>query len=214
MKKTLTIVFLSISLSGFSQTEKGDWVITPTVGWDIYRESNVSEVSQARFNLPISIHKYLSDRFAVGLTTYFYHDKYERKPINVNEFYRKVIQTGIQLRPVVRYNILKTRFTPFIESDFFSIFNYGHISSYIDDPSINVTLREISDYNFQSSFSLSDIDLRVGISYFIKDRFALQLKLAGLSNNSFGFNAKAYVPINFGLQFIINNPRPEVESPR
>ena len=92
MKKTLTIILLSISLSGFSQTEKGDWVITPTVGWDTYREINVSEVSQARFNLPISIHKYLSDRFAVGLTTYFYHDKYEHKPINVNEFYRKTVK--------------------------------------------------------------------------------------------------------------------------
>ncbi len=32
MKKILTIVLLSISLSEFLQTMKGDWVITPTVG--------------------------------------------------------------------------------------------------------------------------------------------------------------------------------------
>jgi hypothetical protein len=77
MKKILTIILLSISLSGFSQTEKGDFVITPTVGWNTYRTSeaiNYSQTSyaQTRFNLPISIHKYLSDGFAIGLTNQFY----------------------------------------------------------------------------------------------------------------------------------------------
>jgi hypothetical protein len=205
MKKTLTIILLSISLSGFSQTEKGDFVITPTVGWDTYRESNTPEYSEKRFNFPVSIHKYLSDRFAIGLTTTFYHYKYENYP--ANDFYGKDIQAGIQLRPTMRYNFLKTRFTPFIESSFLSILSFSYISRFYDNPNTNINLREISNYSFSSYFSISYVDFNVGVSYFIKDRFALQTKLVGLSNNSFGFNAKAYLPINFGLQFIINNQR-------
>ena len=212
MKKTLTIILLSISLPGFSQTEKGDFVITPTVGWDTFRTSDVPEHSQKTFHFPISMHKYLSDRFAVGLTTTFYHDKYEYYP--VNDFYRKVIRTGIILTPNLRYNFLKTRFTPFIESGFLSILDYNYTSQFYDNPNISVNLREISEYSFLSYFSISYINFNIGVSYFIKDRFALQTKLIGLSNNSYAFNAKAYLPINFGLQFIINNPRSEIESPR
>lgn len=64
MKKTLTIILLSISLSGFSQTEKGDWVITPTVGWNtIYYKYVANSNENFEFKLPIGFHKYLSDRF-------------------------------------------------------------------------------------------------------------------------------------------------------
>ena len=42
MKKIFTIILLSISLSGFSQTMKGDWVITPTVGWNSFANNSGS----------------------------------------------------------------------------------------------------------------------------------------------------------------------------
>ncbi len=214
MKKTLTIILLSISLSGFSQTMKGDWVLTPTVGWNsIYPVSN--ETTKGFFiNLPISVQYYLSDKFAIGLTPSFYYSKYEYNPIDINEFYRKTIQAGIQLRPVVRYNILKARFTPFIESGFSNLFDFGYFSQYHDNPNVNVSLREISNTYFESFFSISHINVNIGVSYFIKDRFALQTKFAGFDNSSDGISVYANLPINFGLQFIINNPRSEIESPR
>ncbi|MCU0470223.1 MAG: hypothetical protein MUF58_16650 [Arcicella sp.] len=212
MKKTLTIILLIISFSGFSQTEKGDFVITPTVGWSTYRMSDVPEHSQKMFYFPVSIHKYLSDRLAIGLRTTFYHDKHEYYP--VNDFYRKVIRTGIILKPNVRYNFLKTRFTPFIESEFLGILDYNYTSQFYDNPNINVSLREISGDSFLSYFSISYIDFNIGVSYFIKDRFGLQLSLATVYNQTDGIKAQFNLPYNFGLQFILNNPRSEIESPR
>jgi hypothetical protein len=52
----------------------------------------------------------------------------------------------------------------------------------------------------------------VGISYFIKERFGLQVKLMDVGTWDFKeVNTNFYTPINFGLQFIINNPRAEIE---
>ena len=185
------------SFSGFSQTEKGDFVITPTVGWNTlaYR-SDPDRFEQFHFMLPVSIHKYLSDRFAIGLTTYVSYDY--TKPYVTNQFYQSTFRIGIL--PEVRYNFLKTRLTPFVAG---RVFDIGYLTEFNDIPTIPVELRRISNLNFSTGLQ---IDL--GLSYFIKDRFGLQVKLMDLNAGFFNRTYfKAYLPINFGLQFIINNPR-------
>jgi hypothetical protein len=196
MKKTLTIILLSISLSGFSQTEKGDWVITPTVGMDSYRKGDGIYYSQ-NFSFPTSIHKYLSDRFAVGIVNEFYYQNSQPNAAS-NSFYRSNWQ--ISIKPEIRYNILKTRFTPYVSAKV-GFWYWG--SQFYDIPTIPVELRRMS--NFVTYSPNFQIDL--GASYFIKERFGLQLRLASLHNISDGIQTQFYLPYNFGLQFIINNPR-------
>jgi hypothetical protein len=202
MKKALTIILLSISLSGFSQTEKGDWVITPTVGWNTVQYRFIPERYESLWvKLPIEIHKYLSDRFAIGLVTNVEHSF--NQPYVTSSFYRS--QWVLGLFPQVRYNFLKSRFTPFIAG---RILNIEYITTFNDNPAIAVDLRRISNLQLTEGLQID-----VGVSYFIKDRFGLQVKLMD-ANVGFGNKTNFYTPINFGLQFIINNPRPEIESPR
>ena len=204
MKKTLTIILLSISLSGFSQTEKGDFVVTPTVGWNTIYYKNVPEDSEDfQVKLPIGFHKYLSDRFAVGLVMNIQH--YFSRPFVSNQYYRS--QWNLSVSPEARYNFLRSRFTPFVAG---RILNIEYITQFNDIPTIPAELRRITNVQFTESLKID-----VGVSYFIKDRFGLQVKLMDLNvlfNRESEF--KAYLPINFGLQFIINNPRSEIESPR
>lgn len=110
MKKTLTIILLCISLSGFSQTEKGDFVITPTIGWNMVKIEKTSDSDVFRINFPIVFYKYLSDRFAIGYGLEFNYESV--KPYIVNQFER--ISFSINFVPEVRYNFLKSRFTPFV----------------------------------------------------------------------------------------------------
>jgi hypothetical protein len=203
MKKTLTIIFLSISLSGFSQTEKGDWVITPTVGWNTLKIDNTPERDVLGINFPVVFYKYLSDRFAIGYGLGVTYDSV--KPHVVNFYERNV--TVINFVPEARYNFLKTRFTPFVSG---KILTVGYISQFIDNPAVAVDLRRITNLQLNEGLKID-----VGVSYFIKDRFGLQVKLMDLNVGLFNrTDFKAYLPINFGLQFIINNPRSEIESPR
>ena len=203
MKKIFIILLLMGSFSGFSQTEKGDFVITPTLGWNTVTISNTSERDNFQAKLPIGFHKYLSDRFAIGLTTYVSYDY--TKPYVINQFYQSTFRIGII--PEVRYNFLKTRLTPFVAG---RIFDIGYITQFIDSPVIPVELRRISNLNLTTGFQ---VDL--GLSYFVKDRFGLQVKLMDLNTNFFNKTTfKAYLPINFGLQFIINNTRSKIEPPR
>jgi hypothetical protein len=203
MKKTLTIILLSISLSGFSQTEKGDFVITPTVGWNTVKIEKISDSDVFRINFPIVFYKYLSDRFAIGYGLEFNYESV--KPYIVNQFERNSF--SINFIPEARYNFLKSRFTPFVAGRLFKI---GYLTQFNDIPTIPVELRRISNLNLPTGLQLD-----LGVSYFIRDRFGLQVKLmdlnAGLFNRT---DFKGYLPINFGLQFIINNPRSEIESPR
>jgi hypothetical protein len=204
MKKTLTIILLSISLSGFSQTEKGDFVITPTVGWDTYRTSDAIDYSQTRFSFPVSIHKYLSDRFAIGLANGLYYLKVKSFTTNAS-FYTSIWE--IRIQPEARYNFLKSRFTPFVAG---RIFNTTYQSVFADNPTTPVDFRRINYVYFDTGLY---IDL--GVSYFIKERFGLQFKLMDVGTWDFkNVNTNFYAPINFGLQFIINNPRSEIESPK
>lgn len=203
MKTTLTIILLSISLSGFSQTEKGDWVVTPTVGWNTIKIDNTSERDVFDVKIPVVFYKYLSDRFAIG---YGIGVNYESvKPHIVNQYERNSF--SVNFIPEARYNFLKTRFTPFVAG---RILQIGYLTQFNDIPTIPVELRRISNLNFNTGLQID-----VGVSYFIRDRFGLQVKLMDLNvlfNRASEF--KAYLPINFGLQFIINNPRSEIESPR
>jgi hypothetical protein len=197
MKKTLTIILLSISLSGFSQTEKGDWVITPTVGWNLYRKGEGIDFSQTSSSFPVSIHKYLSDRFAVGIVNEFYYQNYQPNAVSTS-FYRSSWQISVE--PEIRYNILKTRFTPFVSAKV----NFWYWNSQFNDsPAIPVVLRRISNFvTYSPNFQID-----VGASYFIKDRLGLQLKVASFYNVPDGIQTQFYLPYNLGLQFIINNPR-------
>jgi hypothetical protein len=196
MKKILTIILLSISLSSFSQTEKGDFVITPTVGIDSYRKINEIGYSQTSFSFPISIHKYLSDKFAVGILNGFYYSNFQPKTTTL--FYTSDWQ--ISITPEIRYNFLKSRLTPFIDANI-NFFNFS--SRYIDDPYRSVEYRRLNEFNLYSP----NFQIDIGVSYFIKQRFGLQLKLARLYNTSEGIQVQFFRPYNIGLQFIINNPR-------
>ncbi len=220
MKKPLTIILLSISLSGFSQTEKGDWVITPTVGWDSFANNsgnNFVGLSEnyklMNFQLPISTHYYLSDKFAIGLNTTFRYTKLERFLINTNnDYYSTQKSWAFIIKPEIQYNFLKTRFTPFVGVNYLGFLWLDHSNIHVE-----TSVSNSSDYTETEVFnglSFSNFSLNVGITYYVKQRFGLQTWFAGINNSQNGFNAKAYLPINFGLQFIINNPRPEVESPR
>jgi hypothetical protein len=204
MKKTLTIILLSISLSGFSQTEKRDFVITPTVGWNTIGYSyEPDRYEQFHFGLSTGFHKYLSDRFAIGLVNYVSYDY--TQPYFTTQFYRSAFRIGII--PEVRYNFLKTRLTPFVAG---RIFDIGYINTFYDNPATPIYLRRIKQLNL-----INSLQIDLGLSYFIKDRFGLQVKLMDLNVGLFNrTDFKAYLPINFGLQFIINNPRSEIESPR
>ena len=204
MKKISIILLLMCSLSGFSQTEKGDFVITPTVGLDTYRENNTIDYSQTRFSFPISIHKYVSDRFAVGISNEFYYYNFQPNTTSTL-FYMSNWQ--ISIKPEIRYNILKTRFTPYVSTKV-GFWYWG--SQFQDNPTIPVVYRRISAFETYSP----NFQIDIGVSYFIKERFGLQLKLARFYNTSGGIQTQFYAPYNFGLQFIINNPRSEIESPR
>ena len=204
MKKTLTIILLSISLSGFSQTGKGDWAITPTVGWNTVKVGRTtSDYDYFGIKFPVSFHKYLRDRFALGFVTTIEHGRY--KPLVANQIYTSIWR--IYLEPEARYNILKNRFTPFVAG---RIIDVGYSTQFSDNPTTPVEFRRISNVYLETS-----IQIDIGVSYFIKDRFGLQVKLMGVNTWDFkDINANFYTPINFGLQFIINNPRSEIESPR
>jgi hypothetical protein len=205
MKKTLTIILLSISLSGFSQTEKGDWVITPMVGWNTVNYDYVpGDYENLQSHLPIGFHKYLNDRLSVGFVLNFRYGY--NQPYVVNRFYRS--QSRIYLEPEIRYNFLKTRFTPFVAGRILSV---GYINDFGDNPALPPDIRRITYSYFNAGFQID-----AGVSYFIKDRFGMQVKLMSLASDGLGLKTVTnfYTPINFGLQFIINNPRSEIESPR
>ena len=204
MKKIFIILLLMGSFSGFSQTEKGDFVITPTVGWNTVAISNTSERDNFQAKLPIGFHKYLSDRFAIGLTTYVSYDY--TKPYVANQFYQSTFRIGII--PEVRYNFLKTRLTPFVAGNFLRA---GYISTFYDNPATPVDLRRINSFEF---YMLHGVYIDLGISYFIKERLGAQVKFVDLTAGTFGVSGKFNLPINFGLQFIINNPRSKIESSR
>jgi hypothetical protein len=205
MKNTLTIILLSISLLGFSQTEKGDFVITPTVGWNTVNYNYIPNgYEDFQFKLPTGFHKYLSDRFSVGFVNYV--DYAYNQPYVTSQFYRSTFR--IRIIPEVRYNFLKTRLTPFVAG---RVFDIGYINTFYDNPTTPVDLRRISSFEFHMLYGVY-IDL--GVSYFIKDRFGIQVKFVDLTAGTFGVSGKFNLPINFGLQFIINNPRSEIESPK
>jgi hypothetical protein len=195
MKKTLTIILLSISLSGFSQTEKRDFVITPTVGRSTYATSTDADRSISQIRFPIEFHKYLSNRFAVGFRIYGFYQS--MKPNITNQFEQN--DTQINISPEIRYNFLKTKLTPFVTG---RILDFGYNNTFYDNPNTPVALRRISNFYFSSGFGVN-----LGISYFVKERFGLQLSLATVYNETDGIKAQFNIPYNIGLQFIINNPR-------
>ena len=202
MKKIIIILLLMGSFSGFSQTEKGDFVITPTVGWSTFGTSDDTDRSISQLRLPIEFHKYLSDRFAVGFKVYGFYQSI--KPNITTQFQQN--DTQINISPEVRYNFLKTKLTPFVCG---KISDFGYISRFYDNPNTPIALRRISNFYYSSGIAVN-----LGISYFVKQRFGLQLEFAGIYYETGGIKAGFNIPYNIGLQFIINNPRSKIESPR
>lgn len=200
MKKTLTIILLNISFSGFSQNEKGDFVI----GIHPYILDQKFTENQNRFVLGTTAHFYLNDRLSIGALLRGYYHNYN--PVIANQFYQST--TSFIIQPELQYNFLKTRLTPFARV---SIFEIGYLNTFYDNPVIPVDIRRLSNLNFINK--LPFLELNVGLSYFVKERFALQTT-ANLSRNS--LNSFNYDKVQFGINciFIINNPRPEIESPR
>jgi hypothetical protein len=200
MKKTLTIILLSISLSGFSQTMKGDWVI----GIHPYILDQKFAENQNRFVLGSTAHFYLNHRLSIGALLRGYYSN--NNPISTSQFYQST--TSIILQPELQYNFFKTRLTPFARV---SLFEIGYLNTFYDNPSIPVDFRRLSSLNFINR--LPFLELNLGLSYFLKERFALQAT-ANVSRNS--QNALNSDNVQFGINciFIINNPRSEIESPR
>ena len=190
------------SFSGLSQTEKGDFVITPTLGWSTVSNGNINidpRIFRARF--PVGFHKYLSQRFAVGSVLDLSYSSY--KYTNEDE----VKGGSVSIIPEVRYNFLKKRFTPFVAGRFFSV-GYRDVS--YDYPSNSTANKKVSELYYYTNARID-----VGLSYFIKNRFGIQIKLVDINFEEFNqLEVDFPNPINFGLQFIINNPRSEIESLR
>ena len=101
MKKIFIILLSMCSFSGFSQTKKGDFVITPTSRWNMVGYRYITENSEnLQLKLPIEFHKYLSDKFAVGLKINCFYNSV--KYYVTNQFEQN--DTQINISPEVRYN--------------------------------------------------------------------------------------------------------------
>jgi hypothetical protein len=205
MKKLTAILLIVVSFSGFSQTEKGDWIITPVVGRSsIYSGSSEENSNYLNISLPVYFHHYLSDRFAIGWKATLYYNWFEHTPVDVNDFYRKTTQIGIRLIPSIRYNILKTRLTPFIEATYLGAINFDYRTMQSENPIIPINKRTASVFDFSQEAYITNVYFDIGVSYFIKDKFALQVYLSEVGHNlSRGVYANLS-PLNFGLQFVIN----------
>ncbi len=214
MKKTLTIIILSISLSGFSQTEKGDWAVGihpeyryQDKSYTLYDQyGNVFAVQGAiikNYRGVISANYYLSDKFSIGGNLGISYST--TNPLVSSQYFYSF--TNYEVGPILRYNFLKTRLTPYLQVDV----NYNYRKLFYDIPTIAVQLRP----SFYSSEFSGGVGL--GLSYFIRDRFALQANTFFRKfNNQIAYNEKDanFLSFGFGCIFIINNPRSEIESPR
>lgn len=214
MKKILTIILLSISLSGFSQTEKGDFVVTPVVGRNNFTNNSGDNFKYFSVQLPVSIQYYLSDKFAIGLNTEFRYSKAETFPINTGVTYTRQKSWDLLMKPELQYNFLRTRFTPFIRASYLGFIWLNHANIYYEN-TVNVPKNvEVIETNFFNGLSFKSFSLDFGVIYYIKQRLCLQLSLATIYSQTDDIKSQFNIPYNFGLQFIINNPRSEIESPR
>jgi hypothetical protein len=186
MKKTLTIILLSISLSGFSQTGKGDFVI----GIHPYIFQQKLDDNNKYFRLGANAQYYLSNQLSVG--TLLRGGYQSINPVVSSEFYRSF--SFLTLSPELQYNFLRTRLAPFIK---LSMAGIGYFSHFEDNPSQSVNLRR----NNEIELYYRDVNGSVGLSYFAKKRFVLQVTFDILSNER--------RPFSLGMSgiFIINNPR-------
>jgi hypothetical protein len=214
MKKILTIILLSISLSGFSQTEKGDWVITPVFGKSNFTNNSEDSYKFFSIQLPVSVHYYLNDKFAVGLNTFFRYSKTETFPLNTGVNYTRQNAWDLFVKPELQYNFLRTRFTPFIRANYLGFVWLNHANIYSEN-TVNIPKNiEVTETIFFNALSFKSFSVDFGITYYIKERLGLQLSIASVYNQVDEIKAQFNIPYNFGLQFIINNPRSEIESPR
>ena len=67
---------------------------------------------------------------------------------------------------------MRTKVTPFVSG---IILNFGYISRFYYNANTLMVLRRISNFYY-----LSGVGVDLGVSYFVKQRFGLQLKFAGI----------------------------------
>jgi hypothetical protein len=207
MNKILIIILLSISLASFSQTEKGDFVITTVLGKSNFTDNSSDNFKYFGVQLPTSFHYYLSDKFAIGLNTSLRYSKLERFPINNGETYYKQKDWNLFLKPELQYNFLRTRFTPFIRANYLGFISLDHVNVYSENLASIPKNIEVTETNFFNGLSFKSFSIDFGVTYYVKQRFGLQLSLATIYNQTDEIKAQFNLPYNFGLQFIINNPR-------
>ena len=193
MKKIFIILLLMGSFSGFSQTAKGDFVI----GVHPYILDQKFTENQNRFVLGSTAHFYLNDRLSIGALLRGYYSNYN--PASASQFYQST--TSIIFQPELQYNFLKTRLTPFARV---SLLEIGYLNVFYDNPNTPVNFRRISQLNFINN--LPFLELNIGLSYFLKERFALQAT-ANLSRGD--LSVLNYNKVQFGINciFILNNQR-------
>ena len=202
------------SFSGFSQTEKGDFVITPILGWNNFTDNSRDSSKYFSVQLPVAIHYYLSDKFAVGLNTIFRYSKDETFSMNSGVTYTRQKNWGLFVMPELQYNFLRTRFTPFVRANYLGFISLNHLNGYVEN-AVNVPKNiEAAETSFFNGLSFKSFSVYFGVTYYIKERLGLQLSLATVYSQTDNIKAQFILPYNIGLQFIINNPRSKIESLR
>ena len=199
MKKIFIILLLMSSLSGFSQTEKGDFVITLGLGKRNFTDYSRDSSKYFSVQLPVSIHYYLSDKFAVGLNTIFRYSKDETFSMNSGVTYRRQKNWDLFVTPELQYNFLRTRFTPFVRANYLGFISLNHANIYYKN-AVNVPKNiEGTETNFFNGLSFKSFSVDFGVTYYIKERLGLQLSLATIYNQTDNIKAQFYLPYNIGL---------------
>ena len=214
MKKIFIILLLMCSFSGFSQTEKGDFVIGIHPEFSDQEKNNVSinnisgnpiQISGIRienYRGILSGNYYLSDKFSAGGNLGISYST--QNPLVSNQYFRSF--TNYEVGPILRYNLLKTRLTPYLQVDI----NYNYRKLLIDIPNLPLEFKQ----SYKSEFSGG---IGIGLSYFIRERFAIQANTFFRKYNNqtiFQTGEDHFLSFGFGCLLIINNPRSKIESPR
>ncbi len=208
MTKKLTILLLFSSLSGLSQTRKGDWVISPQLGVlpsDVSIVSTDSFISQ-RYGLNIPIHYYFSNKLSFGLNILTYYNSFKNK----NGFGINHLAIGIS--PEIQYNFSRKRLVPFIRIFPSLYLGYEHYEL-INYP-LYISQRNQSHYIFSGTIKSLKVD--IGLNYFVKER----LGVFGMVTFGVDFvNPQIYrygSLFNIGCQYIFSRRKQEEQklSPR
>lgn len=139
----------------------------------------------------------MSDKFSVGGNLGVSYSSYN--PLVSNKYFES--STNFEVGPILRYNFLKTRLTPYVQVDA----NYNYRKLFVDVPNLPIEFKQSYSSKFSGGIGL-------GLSYFIRQRFALQV--SGIYRGYNYYPNDTFLSFGFGCLLIINNPRSEIESPQ